>query len=218
MPYHVTDLLNGNLFELAIYCKSQDQIAVNVLHYACSFTDTSNLNMQDLCDDFEAAFRAVYPAMIPNTAVYRGCSLRRLRTGKTATFYSSHAATGGTNENEALPYQVSGLIRLRANVAGRRGRGRVYIPFPCLPDSDNNLPIAGYVTRLNAIADEITTVRVHADEDGEHTNSFSPCIRHANAEGTDDDTYDLVTSAMGVGKWATQRRRGNFGRPNILPW
>lgn len=218
MPYTITNLQNGDLFELSAFCYYQGQAGINVTHIACTFTDTSNLDMQDLVDDYEITLRPLYAAILPLSATFRGCTLRRIRSAKSATFYSSHTGTVGTVDEDTLPTQLAPIIKLTANVAGRRGRGRLYLPFPPVTANVLGSVAPGYVADAQDIADAYNTVRVHNDVDTIHVNHFSMAIRHANAPGSTDDTWDLVQTATALDKFATQRRRGRYGKPNMTAW
>lgn len=63
------------------------------------------------------------------------------------------ASITGTAAGTALPLQTQGLLRLATStvVAGRRLRGRLFIPAPEEGDNDaNGVPDSGYITTITA--------------------------------------------------------------------
>src|SRR3546814_8120191 len=53
---------------------------------------------------------------------------------------------------DLLPGQVCGMVTKLTAAAGRRFRGRVYVPFPLETDNDGIVPSAAYVARINPVA------------------------------------------------------------------
>jgi len=111
-----------------------------------------------------------------------------------------------------LPGQTSGLISLYTSTLGKIGQGRVYVPFPCPDDNAaDGTPTAGYVTRLadlSVFLSEDFTLTV-----GAQTATFKPCLYRG---GTDAPRF--IINATNNDAWATQRRRGSYGRLNKAPF
>jgi hypothetical protein len=119
----------------------------------------------------------------------------------------------GDNAGDALPRQTSGIISLVTALGGRKNRGRVYVPFPS--ETDNAIaghPTAGYVTALGDLAAILTGPYIGVGAGG-NTNDLQPVILHRV-----DGSVTPITGHFERSFWATQRRRGDFGRPNTGPF
>lgn len=64
------------------------------------------------------------------------------------------AAAAGQNVGDPLPFQTQGMINWRTGVFafGREIRGRFYLPGPSETSNTAGLPLAAYITDLNAAA------------------------------------------------------------------
>jgi hypothetical protein len=122
------------------------------------------------------------------------------------------AGTGGT---DALPRQVAGLTAWKTALAGRAFRGRTFWPFPSAAfDTGDGVPTAAAVTAYTNLAVEaLNFVTV-----GDVTNRsiIALVIRNKPVRGV-PWTSTPVTVGTTFNKWATQRRRGTFGRANVSP-
>jgi hypothetical protein len=108
-----------------------------------------------------------------------------------------------------LPAQVSGLITLNTLLAGRKGRGRVYVPFigNAYQDTDDT-PTAALVTDMATFMTDWLSLSLVNGTGGGTINVF-PIIWH-RATNTHTDIDAFRANKL----FATQRRRGNYGRLN----
>jgi hypothetical protein len=120
-------------------------------------------------------------------------------------------ATGtdvGSDGPNSGPKQASGIIHIATDRAGPSGRGRCYVPFPSVaaPDVDGT-PTTTYVVALNALADDLFNIAGIGQ--GADNISASQQVYHRL-------TSTATLSFVGVGKklFATQKRRGDYGRVN----
>jgi hypothetical protein len=91
--------------------------------------------------------------------------------------------------------------------------------FPDASDDINNgVPSAGYQTALsNWLAVYLTAVTVpNAGATG--SVSLVPCLNHRPGKTPLPATVTDITSGSISAFWATQRRRGSFGRANSVPF
>jgi hypothetical protein len=166
----------------------------------------------DILTNWPAGFGATCRAVIYNGAQFYARGLRKIRpvplTLETFSFLEAGAGTAGT---DPMPSQVAGVISRKSGFAGRRYRGRVYVPFPSEQDNDAfGRPTANYQSRLAAFAQllpGITTINVGG---GQIQLQGTVVSRKFNL-----DTPILTTVARQF--WGTQRRRGDFGRTNPPP-
>lgn len=202
----------NDVYSVRVYTAVNNQVGLNVLNYQCAGKVGTGATEAQIATAFDNQFAAPYKALITTSATYRGVQVQKYSPLPVAVAVSSIANSGvGTAGVSMIPTQGSGLISLRTALAGKSHRGRVYIPFPS--DSDNTAdgrPVAAYLTRLGTLATAmLATISAGA---GGNTNTFNLVI-HSKLL----NSFTLVTVATEQGRWATQRRRGDWGRTNVLP-
>jgi len=193
----------GDVVEGKIYCAAPGDIGINVRHYKVTNV-TGVVRPQDIVDLYFGYFDTAYANVMPTNCEVNSASLQKIfPLPKEDAAASTVAATPGTIADDLLPRQTCGIITLRTGLAGRKFRGRVYIPFP--PENANDgagQPTPAYLTLLDAIAtlhDDIITFAV-----GLTTISLVPVVFHRLT-----GTYDQIFTAVTRPRWATQRRRNN---------
>lgn len=199
---------------LAIVCDDQSaQIGINVSFWNVDSISAGAPTDQQLVDSFSTGFSAFYKPCLAPACRYYGAMLNRVSPGATtSTVFSGNGRGVGTATGDNLPRQTSGIITLKTAFAGRRYRGRVYIPFPAEADNDAvGNPTAGYVTRLGLLAAQYAGPLVHSIGGGTVVTSLLVRSRKFGLW-----TPVIATIARVV--WATQRRRGSYGRTNQLPF
>lgn len=172
------------------------------------------------CSDAEIAtgfsagpWAAAIKALMSVAATYRGARIQNLSPPKSIALTDASAAGAGTVAGDAMSTQVCGLLSSRTALAGRKNRGRKYVPFPGEADNGpTGLPTAGYITRLNALAALYEATYVITGAGG--TTSFDYVIYNPKL-ATVAGPVIVVSSSP---NWATQRRRGSLGRPNPTPF
>ena len=123
------------------------------------------------------------------------------------------AGTAGTTP---IPTQVAGMVSFYCEDGGRKGRGRSYIPFP---DQASNVaatdtPITAYVNNLDLFAaavlgpNEISSGPNTLTLNGGLFDQYSPSI----------PVFRPFVTWISRRRWATQRKRGNYGRANANPF
>lgn len=207
-----TALLNGDILEHRVWCSDGVQAAVNVRHYEVSSVVGGAVTDQDVATYMDGQLSPLYGALINNHATYNGVQLTKIFPNPPAVPVSSTVGSGvGVGGADALPLQVAGLLSLKTGFSGRAYRGRLYIPFPsqsgCNTQGGQGI---GYQTAAVNLALAYTaapTITV-----GASSLKISPVIWHRSTA-----TRTLVTSVGASPRWATQRRRGDYGRPNSSP-
>jgi hypothetical protein len=165
---------------------------------------------QALADAISTAAASLYKAVIATLASYQGLkmSVKRANT-KFATILSTAAAGPGIPGNDPQPKQTAGLTSKITDFAGRAYQGRVYWPFPPKEVADTvGHPSFALVTAYNDLAAQLLTVQVYTM--GATTCSLTPVIFHKQAGVNPTPVIGYKTAQ----KWATQRKRGDYGRPN----
>ncbi len=124
---------------------------------------------------------------------------------------SAGFANTGLIAGDPLPPDKAGIITWKTGKAGKKYRGRSYVPFPGEADNGvDGLPTAGYVTALTTLANKLMSLTAIGSVG--NTVSMTKCIVHGRVPGSPND---LVTYNQPRSKWADQHRRGDYGRPNF---
>lgn len=216
-----TPLEAGMIIELGIYCRMGPQLGINVVHHEINsvtggITDVQLVNWWN-ASAFGTGLVAKYPPVLTFSAAYKGLALTIIYPTRQITKYVVSPA-GGSGGNMPLPMQSTGLIRKMGSVPGRHGRGRVYLPFPDQAMSEIDgagypSPTGVYQTNAGFIAAALCTAVVGAAIDA-GTVDLSPVIYNRALPAASV----IIADYQVPGKWCTQRRRSESGRPNATPF
>jgi hypothetical protein len=206
-------LLPNDFVELTIVCIADEQASENIVHYHIGPTPPPTATDLDFAAAFDGSIASTVKSMMGSVTSYRGCGARILFGTPTNRMQVSVANAGpGTSGTGALPRQTAGLIATQTDFVGRSQRGRFYAAFPAGAfDTGDGLPSAGYVTILNtlgALLYQVTSIAVSG-----RTANFVPVILHRKTK-----TGDQILSYISRTVWATQKRRGSYGRANPSPF
>jgi hypothetical protein len=171
--------------------------------------------MEDFAVERDNTLSPLYKAIINNNAQYRGSSVARVNGSVPFELdVSSVANVGvGTGGAVAMAKQTAGLVKILTAFRGKRNRGRQYLPFPSTThDAGNGTPSAAYLVSVANLQAALTAL-VNIVTFGGRTAQLIPVIWAPRAPGT----VQPITSSFASGRWATQRRRGDFGRVNVSP-
>lgn len=204
----------GDIIEVKHACYCRDQLALNVLHIKFSAVSTPPPTYAKLAEDLEAALSAEIIAALSAEAEYLGCSIRNvwpLPLG--GEIISTLDAAVGAIAGHVLPLQVTGMVTKRTNRPGRAHRGRMYVPFPGEASSeDDGRPTAAYRALLATIGVALTAVIPVVAMGAGNVGNYIVFQRAAAQESS------YITAYTSQPKFATQRRRGSYGRPNARPF
>lgn len=220
MPYV---LKLGDFVRVRTYCylDTQFQLSVNNLDYIVGAVGGNPATDVDVADQVDAAVAGPYKDLMTASCHYRGVQVSTLNVTEpylTRTNpVSANAGVGaGVATGGPMPGQVSGIISLRSDRGGRAGRGRTYVGFPGVTHDDGaGNPTGAYVTLLLALANQIAvglSISV-----GGRTATLARVLLHTKNKFGITPPPDGITSFTANAKWATQRRRGDYGRQNSPP-
>lgn len=200
----------GDLLEVKIFCRRVTQAGINIRHYNVIAKGGAGVSSTDIAAFLDPIFAPLYKAVLTAEGRYEGVTCQRIRPVPPLVEGISASASGfGTVTGDTLPKQTAGVISLVTEFAGRRYRGRVYVPFPGETDSDSTgAPVAAYVTRLQAIANAFLPIRVITV--GINSNQIQSVV----FSRVPPETRTPVVGAVAVNIFGTQRRRGDYGRTN----
>jgi len=164
-------------------------------------------------------FAPLYKALLPDVAKYRGVGCQNLMAPRTLEYPDTTQSGDGTEGSFLAPTQSSYLISYRAPLAGRRYRGRIYPGFvtTSFTAATGGLTVGG-VAAVQALADALGPTIALA-QDGQ-TCLVALTVRHPDTivlgvRVPQWSTVDLITASSYI---ATQKRRGEFGQKNSVPW
>lgn len=203
----------GDIVQARFYCSKGDQASVTVRHWLTATKIGSGGTLQDLADKLSTAMAPLFKALINSGATYVGCDTQILFPTLGVPAQSVIGAGVGLTAGDPLPAQTAGLISFRTSLGGRKNRGRCYVPFPTEVDNDaSGDPNAAYLVELFNLGAGLVASYNPAGGAG-NTNRMDACIYHKSTH-----TTTAITSYLRRDRWATQRRRGGFGRPNSTPF
>lgn len=209
----------GGIYEHRIVCFIPPQLGINVVHGRIESLVAPNATEQLYVDAVELALAPLYKSCLPATAgAWRGVGVRQVGIAQPGVEVFSTASTNaGNGTTVALPKQAAGIISKKTDLSGKKNRGRMYIPFPREEDNTTDgKPDPSYLTLLQFIADwfkgspaPIRTVTVAGG--GQVNVRFG--IYHRS-----DLSFTPCTNFVVRNTWGNQRRRGDYGRTNVLPF
>jgi len=204
----------NDLIEVKLFCTAPtvNQVSVNILRYLITAVTGASVTDVEAVDALSLTFSGDVKALLNNNANYFGMTLCRLKPLPRTTVTTSTSGNGaGTRSGDLAPAQLSAVLTKRTGKAGRRFRGRFYVPFPSQSDIETtSLPKAIYTADADTLGANIALVQVIIGGGG--TASMTPIVYSPI-------TPDLtpITNCTGALKFGTQRRRGEFGRTNLIP-
>jgi hypothetical protein len=201
----------GDIVETVAICRFGDQVGLNVRHWATVTKTGTGGTLLQVADTLYGILATIYAGSISNQATFIGFTAQKIwPLPKSIAMGSSGAALPGGLSGDPLPTQIAGLVSFRTAIAGRKERGRIYIPFAA--ESQNTVdkePSLGYQTNLGGIGNFYSAALPIGDVS--NGNGLAGVIWHRTSH-----TYSFITAYRVRPMWATQRRRGAFGRPNPL--
>lgn len=207
-------LAAGDILQARVCCYNTDQISLNVLGYkVVSLVGVPGVTLQDVVGQIDSDINGTYKSLMALTARYRGVGLRRLLAVPSLEYTAIGNDGIGTGGASLQGRQVTGMFTKVSGVIGPAGRGRVYVPFPDTDSSGpNGQPNAGYMVNLGILAGILqSTFGVTV---GGSTVNMAPCILRRSALGS-SLIWGAATARQ---RWATQKRRGDYGKTNVLPF
>lgn len=193
-------------------CSTVDQVGLNIRRFIITEVAGTERTPQEIVDSLSSQAGPVYRSLLSDSASYDGLAMRFLPFGGPPSDFQSKLGAGiGLALGPALPKQTCGIITARSTGLGRRGRGRVYVPFPSEEDNvTGGIPSVDYVVRLENLSDAILETQLVGAVPDVTTLTAMLFSR-------DTGVYTPIVSTNARSLWATQRRRGDFGKQNISP-
>ena len=203
----------GDIWQMRIVCVCGKQTSFNVRHYAAFNQTGVGANQDQVAVALGVNLGITVRACISDVATYNGIDVKKIFPGDaTAPTAYTLTAGDGANTSPPLPLQVSGLISFYTGLAGRKQRGRVYIPFPPVAaNQEPNGPTPAYVAALGTLRDALSNTVLAGN--APDTTTLVPILWHRKT-----NTYNTALTWLPRAAFATQRKRGDYGRENKPPF
>ncbi len=206
------NVVTGNIIQFRVWCLDSEQASVNTFNFTAGTLVGGPITVQNCVDAFNALIAPLYKPILTSVATYRGVQGRVINRlpleTEDFTIASSGAGTGSATPN---PRQVAGITTWVTGFAGPGHRGRTYWPFtPADADSAPGEPSGAYKTNAGTLSLAITSFASVT------SGGSSIALQH----GLKVKAGPLLIPISGYTvqpKWATQQRRGSYGRANTSP-
>lgn len=203
----------GDFARVVVYTQLDEQSGLNVWFMRFGSLAGPELSNAQRASLTQTAVSVAIGTLIATQATFQTVGWRRIFPGPvTVESLGPAAPIAGAATGGAMPRQSSGIATTLTGMAGRANRGRKYVPFP---SEDQNtvdaVPTAQYVldvdTYMGIFIPTLTLTFAGT------TEVWNPVIYRAGNPVTSPNINDWLARK----KWATQRRRGSYGVPNIPP-
>lgn len=165
----------------------------------------SGANAEDIANDLANAWIANIVPGYSGPTTFVGCDVYVGQDGPDPLVVtSSVAAVAGPNSNALAPQNCAVLVRKRTDAAGRRGRGRMYIPeVPESSVNDVGTLDSGFVAAVNSRFDAWRDFLVG----GVGARLYPPVVLHRSEGIGEEPPPTPITAFVCETRIATQRRR-----------
>lgn len=213
-PGALTQVALNDVIEVKMVAVKGGQLSLNVRHYKCTVLNGTGATLGQVAASADTAFEQLYKNLMCSAARWLGVSARIITTPPGSGLAFNKDNTGfGIRAGDQLPTQVAGIITLQTALGGRRNRGRLYVPFPDeTANTEDNIPSAGYLTDLEILGDQLVTALTAGPGGG--NNVILTAVLYHRGNGS---TTPLIAHRDNT-RWATQRRRGDYGAMNVVPF
>lgn len=197
-----------SIIETVMVSRTTDQLGLNIRHHQVTQIVGQGFTLGQWVTLMAGVIAPLYKNVIAPQATYVGTLARLVGIGPVSASAWDTAGTGiGLGTGDMMPKQTAGLIAYTTAFAGRGSRGRTYVPFPTEGMNDpTGVPAATYRTAVDSIAQMWMGIRTIGGPDG---GTGTPVLFHKRTGGA-----TLLLAYQVSSRWATQRRRGDYGRTN----
>lgn len=203
----------GDIIEARVFCLCSNQMSVNGFHFSVASLVGTPTDAQ-LAQCFDVTVGAAVQSMVSSDATYRGTGVRYRHAGLwSAIVYSNVGAGGGGDVGGCTSKQTCGINTWTTGIAGRAGRGRTYWPFVAVTRvTTNGEPTAAYGAGIDTICSGLLGTQSYTIAGGATGVTATLGLFHRGSS-----TISTITGYTVRGAFATQRRRGDYGKANVPP-
>lgn len=212
-----------DLINVQAWIVNAEQAAVNNFWFTCTNPGNGACTAVMVADDVDTIMAPLYKASLGVNSNYQG--IRAAIAYRLSVLFNEQwseetiDAGPGTVAGTQLPRQSAGLSSWQTSFRGRHYRGRTYWPFPPTAfDTGDGLPTAAAITAYEALAAGILSYQLNVATGAIFALAvFSRPRIFPPPKPPQVYQTTLIQSHSTALKWATQRRRGSFGRANVSP-
>lgn len=187
------------------------QLFINVQHYRVIAVAGSSTDLATLMSTLDNNWSAALKGLMNTTFTYFGSAWKRINpAGPSFEWIIFNAGAGTLASGDPLPKQVAAVVTKLTAGTGRAARGRLYLGGFGEADNTGSAPDPATITAINTA---ISIITVDTATGGANAVTVRPVIYHRASNSTTDITGIRCRSI-----WGTQKRRGDYGRVNRLPW
>lgn len=203
-------VLNGDIIRATYFNFQNNQMSMPSVYFQLfNFSGVGVITLGDVASQLETRWSTFGAPRMSTSVAFVGTKASLVsRTPKPQPGIATDT-TMGALAGKSLPAQVTGLLHLATTTGGRKGRGRVYLPFPNIGENDSdNTPTAGFVTGWNFFGADILSFIIIPALSG------ASCLATGVLWHAETGDYSFLNAAYCKKLYATQRRRGDYGRIN----
>lgn len=204
----------NDIIKAQLWTADAEQASVNTFHFKVTGISGATPDLDEFLAQFMTAVAITYKALLSEQCHLDGGFAQivfplPLFVGVLSTSGAGNGVAAGAGASR----QTAGLISWKTPLAGPGGRGRTYIPFPSAGDSElKGQPTDDYVTRLTNFV-----IAISGFATVNHAGGGSATLAHG-LKKKNSGTFTEYTGFTANQKWATQKRRGTYGRVNTTPF
>jgi len=205
-------LLVNNLVQIRVWSTLAEQAAVSTFHFKVG-VPTGIVDLGDAALSFDSLFNAKFKNSMSSQATYNGVQAYLLNT---LPLPRPQVATGNAGPCAAGPVaqsrQTAGITTWLTAFAGPGNRGRTYWPFP--PSSGDETigePNDAYLAVINDLCGDLQGTYLVTGAGGSAPMFHVLRVKRSPTAPIAIDDFETHR------KWATQKRRGSYGRSNVSP-
>lgn len=197
----------NDVYKVRVYTKIATQNAFNVGYWQTLTETGSGATLAQLVAFFDARFAAPYKAYMADSAEYMGVGVQKISPApiQAEGFTTANRGFGGVEE-EMLPPAVAYVITMRTQFAGRKFRGRKYLPFWPETRSTSGTPDNTAATQAGTLAG-LWFAQALSVGTVPNQSSLAGVLYHRST-----DTTNIILNATPRLEWGTQRRRSRINR------
>jgi len=205
-------LAPGDIMKCRVWCADAEQASVNTYYFLVNDIGTPAATDSDLAQGLDTLLAPLYKAIITNDASYRGVEVQIASQIPLPVpqFWATHTGAG-TAGTPGLPRQAAGLVSFRTTLAGPGHRGRVFLPF--VAAASNRAPGQTTTTYIDDVTDLMNALTNYS---AVSSGGRTATVQFGIFSKKNSNFFALENFIVAAG-WATQRRRGSYGRPNVSP-
>lgn len=208
----------GDLIRAAFRCQTGGQQGEVTCEYSVTAVAGTGISTQDAADQLTILSDAQWPAILTPQSHTLGVRVELVNRANAQVLQSAYGVDSrdpGVVSGPMAPGGAAAIVRKRTGLAGPGFRGRMFVPFiPASFLSDSGELTAAsrvtYLTFANALI-SVMTLTV-----GANSVTLTPSIEHRVSDRFPLPVTDQYITTVDVpGLVGYQRRRGDYGKPNI---